>query len=879
MRKSVWYRAGMREPHTSPAVKAERAAEPAEPVPATSDHETEQEAGGDPPAQDLRIADETLIAQRPVTEDAAPVGSSEWIAPVLAGLAVAGWTGFFLWANRAATAGDASAGEWSSLIVDWSIPVLLVIVLWLLALRHSRREAARFTDAARELASESAALETRLVTVNRELSLARDFIAAQSRDLESLGRVAAERLSANAESLQGLIRENGGEIESFARVSETALGNLDRVREQLPVIANAARDMTSQIGNAGNVAREQLDELVEGLDRLNQTGEASTGSVTALHAKLTEALVAIEARAADLDKLAQDRFEQLRLDSEKFAMELDAREQDNLSAIRRRAAELGKELSAQDIAMRNRAGEGLDALHERIATLREDSARLSAELERAQYDSAQGWADAANGLEQRMRGAIARIAETDEAAMANANARLVALREEAERVDGASTERLRVFEQEIARRREDAAQRNGAALAAFEQQLAAFDRRLTERCEGQLAHLSELGERGEALAARMTEIDRQIVDLSHQGETASSALGEAASDLAVRLSTSRELLAESAESFEHLTGESVRLLELIRFSAAHTAEDLPQALSAAHDRLAEFEGRTADLREAISGAEAKGAALAAHVERAREGSSGTMETLDALGPRLASIEAQSDALAEKSRSVLAEAIAGLEGAADTLLAKLRDGQEAALRELSDSIGTRGYEAIDKALRENAQSAIAELEKAAREAGRAGSETVEKLRGQMVAVNELADNLEARVAEARARAEDEVDHHFSHQLAQITEALKASAIDVSRVFEADVPDKAWSSYLRGDRGVFARRAVRLLSSENAGQIHQMYEADGEFRESVNRYIRDFEAMLRTVLGTREGHPIAVTLLSSDMGKLYVALAQATERLRN
>ena len=51
-----------------------------------------------------------------------------------------------------------------------------------------------------------------------------------------------------------------------------------------------------------------------------------------------------------------------------------------------------------------------------------------------------------------------------------------------------------------------------------------------------------------------------------------------------------------------------------------------------------------------------------------------------------------------------------------------------------------------------------------------------------------------------------------------------------------------------------------------------------REHINRYIHDFEAMLRAVLAQRDSAPIGVTLLSSDMGKLYVALAQAIERLR-
>jgi hypothetical protein len=95
--------------------------------------------------------------------------------------------GFFRLVHQQTILAGASPAQWSAWIVDWAVPVLLVVALWLLAMRNSRREAARFGVAAQSLAQESALLERRLVTVNRELSLARDFIAAQSRDLESLG--------------------------------------------------------------------------------------------------------------------------------------------------------------------------------------------------------------------------------------------------------------------------------------------------------------------------------------------------------------------------------------------------------------------------------------------------------------------------------------------------------------------------------------------------------------------------------------------------------------------------------------------------------------------------------------------------------------------
>ena len=111
-----------------------------------------------------------------------------------------------------------------------------------------------------------------------------------------------------------------------------------------------------------------------------------------------------------------------------------------------------------------------------------------------------------------------------------------------------------------------------------------------------------------------------------------------------------------------------------------------------------------------------------------------------------------------------------------------------------------------------------------------------------------------------------------------ESLHSASIDITKAFAPEVSDSAWAAYLKGDRGVFTRRAVRVLEPGDARDIARLYDDDTGFREAVNRYIHDFESMLRTILAQRDGSPLSVTLLSSDMGKLYVALAQAIERLR-
>jgi len=694
--------------------------------------------------------------------------------PLIASVAIAVWTAFFLWANLGAASPRAGPEDWTGLLAQWSMPVLLVIGLWLLALRNTG-------PAARTAPSQQA-------------------------DLAAIDR----RLSA-----------------------------LDQKLSAAPSAALSAPGVSG-----GGTARQAL----------------------------------LSDDDADFDQLLEGRFEHLRLQAERFKVELESREADNLSAIRRRAEELSKALSTQDIALRRDAGRAMDELQARFKSMRDESLRLSGELEKVQADALRGWDRAVADLESRMNATVGKVVEVDEGAMDNARKRIAALHEEAERIDAAAAERLAAFEAEIARRRDESMAGGGAALAQFEQQLDDFDRRLDERRAGQLARIAELGERSEALAGRMSQIDGQLAGHVEQCEAASDALGRFAGDLTGRLTESRDLLANSGASLGEMTRASERLFDMVRMSAEQSSQTIPAALVQAQDQLAAFEARTQALRDAIAATEEKGAALAAHLDRAREGVPISAKTLDALGKRLADLSVQSDALAQRTRQDLAGAIAELEASTQRMGERLREGQEAALTDFAATFGERSLEVVGKGLREKTEAAIAELDRAAHEAGRAGLETVGQLRSQLAEVQEMAGNLETRVADARKQAQDEPTRDFSIEMTKIIERLNGAALDITKVFDADVPDTAWQAYMRGDYGVFTRKAVRLLSSQRSEAVYGFYQQNPDFRETVNRYVRDFESMLRVVLTTRNGHQLAVTLLSSEVGKLYVALAQATERLR-
>jgi chromosome segregation ATPase len=845
----------------------------------------EAHAGDADQAAELAAADAQAPAEQPVYEDEwvedEPVrrlGRFDWIVPALAILAVLGWTGFFGWVHQRTILAGASPAQWAEWIADWAVPVLLVVGLWLLAMRNSRREAARFGEAAQTLAQESALLERRLATVNRELSLARDFIAAQSRDLESLGRVASERISQHADRLQGLIHDNGAQVEAIGRVSTTALENMDKLRDDLPVISNSARDVASQIGHAGGVAKAQLEELVSGFNRLNQFGEASGRQVTALRGKVDEALTAFAAQAAQLEQITTSRFAELAERSAAFRADLDGREVETFAAIRRRADTLREELESRRHEMETGETAALESLQSRMALLRNEGMRIADTLRTGETDAAEAWSTAIDALEERMVEAIRRVAEVDQHAMENAQKRLEALREQATRVDETIVERSDAFQEQLERRHAEAAEREAEALASLGERLASFDAQITERQQEYLAHLAGLAERGDALTQRLAALSADMDSLSTQGRQTQDGLAEAAAGLSARLAESRAVIDESGVKVARLTDDSVRLLELIRSSSEHSVKDLPDALAQAERRLVAFEQQANALKEVIEQTGNRGAALAEHVETARASGSATLEQLGELEGRLADLAHRSDALATQAREELAGAIAMLEQGSANALTNLQGQQAEAIRALAERIGIESSKAIDETLRAHAARAIAELQTAAEQASETGREAALQLRDQLATVNELAGNLERRVAHARERAEEQVDNDFARRMALIVESLNSSAIDITKAFATDVTDTAWASYLRGDRGIFTRRAVRLLDNQEARSVAEIYEGDADFRETVNRYIHDFEAMLRSVLSTRDGNALAVTILSSDMGKLYVALAQAIERLR-
>ncbi len=451
-------------------------------------------------------------------------------------------------------------------------------------------------------------------------------------------------------------------------------------------------------------------------------------------------------------------------------------------------------------------------------------------------------------------------------------------------------ERTKKIDAEISERAE-----KGIELSSI--RLAELDAAISLRHDQQLASLADFTKQSEDLVTQLADLGGQMDAISMQGSRAGRDMAEASDLVSRKILANKEAIEATNAAIAELTNASVRLLELIRAGEEHSRDKLPSAINSAEAKLEAFEERAIALGDLLGEAGKKGQALSDYVLAARqdgqavytefdnlhqrfaEQGSAYSEQIDRLRTGLAVLAEESESLSGQVQTELTDSVVRLQNVLRDALDELSNGQSGTLEKFAEDIGNQSAEAIERAIRSRTADAVGELEQAATQASGVSREAARQLRDQLAIVSELADNLEARVIRARERAEEQVDNDFSRRVALITESLNSNAIDISKALSNDVTDTAWASYLRGDRGIFTRRAVRLLDNSEAKEIADIYNRDSDFREHVSRYIHDFEAMLRTMLSTRDGKALGVTLLSSDMGKLYVVLAQAIERLRN
>ena len=109
-----------------------------------------------------------------------------------------------------------------------------------------------------------------------------------------------------------------------------------------------------------------------------------------------------------------------------------------------------------------------------------------------------------------------------------------------------------------------------------------------------------------------------------------------------------------------------------------------------------------------------------------------------------------------------------------------------------------------------------------------------------------------------------------------ESLDSLSVDIARMIDHNAASDLWDRYNRGERNVFTKRLYTLQGQKAFDEITKRYRADREFKQTVDRYIDEFERLLDEVSRDDRGDMVARSYLTSETGKVYTMLAHAAGR---
>lgn len=634
-----------------------------------------------------------------------------------------------------------------------------------------------------------------------------------------------------------------------------------------------------------------LDRVVEALSRKLETNRA-------MIAEQTTALMAIGDSAAErLQLIGNGMSEQSRVIDQNARLLGDAAD----GAERKLSVVLSSLPKAQA-----EAAEMATRLEVTGLAASEQAAALDAQLS-ALADRGRDADNIAGGAAQRLAAHIARMESTSEAAGARLE---VVTGEMSATVDGVLERAAQAVEQA----RQGITAQGDAMMAMLATNQAALNSAGDEGAAALQARIDTIGAAIDALAERLSEqqakgdslivsltdgagqADQRFELLHTNGMQRSQELAASISALTETSESLKESMENGQYSARQVIGTAEELLTALDAAAREMDDTMPEALARLDARIGESRSIVAsakpELLALVTAAESTHdaiEAIAGVVRQQRDTlaivSQQLLEKLDMGRDQISGVKDIVDETVEGTRRFadetapqLVDALVNIHNTANAAAIKAKETLTAIIPEASATLERDAAKALGRAAERTIAVQLADLTSASEAAVAAAADASEKLSRQMLQISEATESVRRQVADARVEIEEADSDNFARRVSLLIEALNSSAIDLTKVFATDVTDSAWAAYLKGDRGVFTRRAVRLLDHGEAREIVSMYDNDDTFRDHVNRYIHDFEAMLRQILTLRDGSPLGVTLLSSDMGKLYVILAQAIERLR-
>ncbi|MFL6733016.1 MAG: hypothetical protein ACJ8EP_11795 [Sphingomicrobium sp.] len=638
----------------------------------------------------------------------------------------------------------------------------------------------------------------------------------ETRGLEALLQVLSQRINDSRTELTMISKH-------LMQLGDEATGKLGGITREFDNSTERLRSHGEALDRAAESARNDIAVLLDDLPRAELTARSVADQLRSVGSESIGKAEALGQQVSDLAERTQNTDVIITEVTGRLASRLSEIEAGSAAAATR-VGEAEAAYSGTLDALLGRTSETLDQIRTGIDV---QSAAVAALVTQASAGIGKAGADAAESL----------AANIDHATSS---------------LDGLTA---RVAEQERA---------SQSMIAEIERGLALIDLRFTE--------LAENGdERANRFLQSLTRARTELDTLASQASTQDNAIGSITERTAALRDSIERLATEIRENVGPAIGEAQGSADLLAEAAAAAKPDigwLRDAAAEANQKLSSTSAEIAQQHERFT-------SLLSSVDGGVEDA---QAKLALLATTLAQVEREAASLSSETGPALIASLVQVKEAAAHAAERARETIQGIIPETAGKLSEETAQALERVIRESIEDRLREVETVAAKAVESARVASDRLTSQMINLGQTASALEAHIQQTSKEQREKDSEVFAKRVALLMDSMHSAAIDVGKILSDEIDDRAWDSYLKGNRGVFTSRAVRLLGGSETRAIRAHYEGDGEFQRSVNRYVTDFESMLRRVLAERDGGMIAVTLMSSDMGKLYAALAQAIDKRR-
>ena len=108
-------------------------------------------------------------------------------------------------------------------------------------------------------------------------------------------------------------------------------------------------------------------------------------------------------------------------------------------------------------------------------------------------------------------------------------------------------------------------------------------------------------------------------------------------------------------------------------------------------------------------------------------------------------------------------------------------------------------------------------------------------------------------------------------------LESLSLDIGRLMDRNLAAEMWDRYQRGESKAFSKRLYTPAGQKAFDEVARKYRADRNFKQTVDRYIAEFERLLDEVAREDRGPAALRSHLTSETGLVYTLLAHAAGRL--